>query len=206
MVWIAAAGWVGYGVALAAVRVTLGRRWRGTRFVALDPRRLTAAEWVASVLAAVAGPAAVGGTVLAAVDGRSAPGPWVVAGAAGMAAGIGLMVWAQLEMGASWRIGVDHGDTTPLITTGPYRWVRNPIYTAMVMASAGAAAVTGSRLVAVGLVAAVLFAEWQVRVVEEAWLLGRHGDGYAQWAAGTGRFVPGIGARRPPGRAPLGLR
>ena len=46
---------------------------------------------------------------------------------------IGLVatLWAQMAMGISWRIGVDPSEATPLVTAGPFRLVRNPIFTAM---------------------------------------------------------------------------
>ena len=45
--------------------------------------------------------------------------------------GIGLAFFAQLAMGDSWRIGVDPEERTALVTSGPFRLVRNPIYSAM---------------------------------------------------------------------------
>src|SRR2546423_7851849 len=52
-------------------------------------------------------------------------------------AGLGILatVWAQFAMGASWRIGVDDTERTALVTGGPFRWVRNPIYTSMLLFS-----------------------------------------------------------------------
>ena len=37
------------------------------------------------------------------------------------------------EMGESWRIGVDPSETTTLVRTGVFGWVRNPIFTAMLV-------------------------------------------------------------------------
>ena len=45
--------------------------------------------------------------------------------------GIAATVYAQLDMGDSWRIGVDPSETTTLVRTGVFGWVRNPIFTAM---------------------------------------------------------------------------
>ena len=47
-------------------------------------------------------------------------------GAALAVAGMGGSVASQLAMGASWRGDVDPDARTPLVTNGPFRWVRNP--------------------------------------------------------------------------------
>jgi protein-S-isoprenylcysteine O-methyltransferase Ste14 len=49
-------------------------------------------------------------------------------GVACFALGFWLTVRAQLDMGESWRIGVDAGEVTALVTTGVFRNVRNPIF------------------------------------------------------------------------------
>src|SRR5438045_3775532 len=66
--------------------------------------------------------------------GRVLHGSWLgFVGAALAVSGIVATTWAQLAMGASWRIGVDETERTALVTGGPYRQVRNPIYTAMIV-------------------------------------------------------------------------
>ena len=44
---------------------------------------------------------------------------------------------AQWQMGESWRIGVDPAERTGLVTAGVFARIRNPIFTAMVIAAAG---------------------------------------------------------------------
>jgi protein-S-isoprenylcysteine O-methyltransferase Ste14 len=204
--WVAVAGWFGCLAAVATVRVVLGRRWAGTRFVALDARRWTAAEWVAAVLMTPALIGVVGGTI-ASVAGH--PGPGLTRGSGSavpigqLAAGVGLlagavalMVWSQLTMGKSWRVGVDHDERTTLVTRGPFRLVRNPIYTSMVVFAAGVVVLVPTAAVAAGWLAAVLFVEWQVRAVEEPFLARSHRGEFLHWSVGTGRFVPRLGALR----------
>src|SRR5690606_5992160 len=62
-----------------------------------------------------------------------------VAGLTLAAAGMAGTLWAQLAMGDEWRIGVDHGERTNLIAAGPFRLVRNPIFTSMTVGMAGIA-------------------------------------------------------------------
>ena len=99
----------------------------------------------------------------------------------------------QTGMGASWRIGVDPGERTDLVTTGVFAYVRNPIFTAMALAQFGMLLLVPTWVSAAALVALVTAVELQVRAVEEPYLLHQHGSDYADYAARTGRFVPGIG-------------
>lgn len=88
---------------------------------------------------------------------------------------------------------MDRTETTPLVTTGLFARTRNPIYAASILLLLGEAITVPAALTLVGLVAAVGFAEWQVRVVEEPYLIEEHGQAYLGWAASAGRFVPCIG-------------
>ncbi|MCA9511395.1 MAG: isoprenylcysteine carboxylmethyltransferase family protein, partial [Myxococcales bacterium] len=88
---------------------------------------------------------------------------------------------------------VDERERTALVTSGPFAFVRNPIFTFMGVSQAGFALLVPN---AVGLGALALLAvgiELHVRFVEEPYLLRTHGDAYARYAASTGRFLPGIG-------------
>lgn len=126
---------------------------------------------------------------IAALDGAAGH----VAGIVFAIAGICLVFGAQLAMGDSWRVGVDPEERTELVTDGPFRLVRNPIYSAMLPTVLGLVLMVPSALAIAGLL--VLFAglEMQVRLVEEPHLLRTHGDEYTQYAAQVGRFVPGVG-------------
>ncbi|HEY2502194.1 MAG TPA: isoprenylcysteine carboxylmethyltransferase family protein [Mycobacterium sp.] len=110
--------------------------------------------------------------------------------------GIAATVYAQLEMGDSWRIGVDEQETTTLVHTGVFGRVRNPIYTAMFTFGLGIALVTPNLVACVGFVLLVSMIELQVRRVEEPHLLRTHGAAYRAYTASVGRFIPGIGLIR----------
>jgi protein-S-isoprenylcysteine O-methyltransferase Ste14 len=115
------------------------------------------------------------------------------AGVTLMVAGSLLTVWAQLAMGASWRIGYDPAERTALVTGGPFRFVRNPIYTAMLVTMIGLALALPNVVSATLLVVSCVALEIQVRAVEEPYLLVTHDGEYAAYAARTGRFVPALG-------------
>jgi protein-S-isoprenylcysteine O-methyltransferase Ste14 len=107
--------------------------------------------------------------------------------------GIATTVYAQLDMGESWRIGVDKSETTTLVRTGVFGWVRNPIFAAMMMFGLGFALLTPNPVALVGFVLLVITIELQVRAVEEPYLLATHGTSYREYCADVGRFVPGVG-------------
>ena len=66
------------------------------------------------------------------------------AGLALWLAGCALRLWAVLSLGRHWRIGQDEGDATHhYVANGPYRFIRHPINTALIIVSAGQGLLTG---------------------------------------------------------------
>ncbi|MGQ0826730.1 MAG: methyltransferase family protein [Actinomycetota bacterium] len=103
---------------------------------------------------------------------------------------------AQLAMGDAWRIGVNPTERTQLQQHGPFALVRNPIFSAMVVAGLGIVALVPNVAAVAALLLVVVGIEVQVRAVEEPYLLGAHGHAYRRYASTTGRFVPGVGRLR----------
>lgn len=110
-----------------------------------------------------------------------------------------LMLAAQLDLGASWRVGIDQGARPGLVTGGLYRYSRNPIYVAMLTALLGFALLLPSWISLGLLIGAGLGIRRHVRD-EEAYLARTYGEEYRRYAARVGRFVPGVGRLRAPGR------
>jgi protein-S-isoprenylcysteine O-methyltransferase Ste14 len=108
-------------------------------------------------------------------------------------AGIIGIVIAQAAMGASWRGDVDPEAHAELVTTGPFRWVRNPIFTASAVASLGVALMVPNAIALAMLVAILATYQIQVRLVEEPYLERVHGERFRAYAERTGRFLPRIG-------------
>jgi protein-S-isoprenylcysteine O-methyltransferase Ste14 len=119
-----------------------------------------------------------------------------VAGVALATSGIVLTVWAQLQMGDSWRIGVDPNETTALVDTGVFGLVRNPIYTAMLIFEFGITLVAVNFVSIAGFLLTFAALELQVHRVEEPYLLAKHGATYRDYIGRVGRFVPGFGLIR----------
>ena len=105
---------------------------------------------------------------------------------------------AQLSMGESWRIGVDEGEETRLVTTGLFARVRNPIFSFMGLSQLGLVLLLPTPIAALGALLSTLGVVLQVRFVEEPYLARTHGTDYHRYTARVGRFLPGIGRTRPP--------
>ena len=175
-------------------------QWRATGatgFVGIGGRP-GSPEWIAGVLFVVALLMGAAAPVLA-VAGMLEPVEALDregVGFAGLAlalAGITGTLHSQVAMGSSWRIGVDPGERTELVTSGPFALVRNPIFAAMIPTALGLTLMVPSLLAVIGFAALIIALELQVRVVEEPYLLRAQGQAYADYAARTGRFAPGIG-------------
>ena len=153
-------------------------------------------RWCAGVLfvfALVLGAAAL---TLAAADVLPAPGGLdglALFGLVVTVAGTIAVLAAQTGMGASWRIGVKETERTELVTHGLFTVVRNPIFTAMTSVQIGLTLMVPTWLSLAALGCLVVAVELQVRLIEEPYLMQLHGTAYLNYAAVTGRFVPGIG-------------
>ena len=108
-----------------------------------------------------------------------------------------LMLAAQLDLGASWRVGIDEGARPGLVTRGLYRYSRNPIYVAMLTALLGFTLLLPTWISLLLLIGAGLGIQRHV-TDEEAYLARAYGEEYRCYAVRVGRFVPGVGRLRPP--------
>jgi protein-S-isoprenylcysteine O-methyltransferase Ste14 len=162
------------------------------------------AGWWGGVLFIVAIVLGLAGPILA-VTGVVVADPPVAVQVSGLVlalAGFAATLAGQVGMGSSWRVGVDPAERTTLVTTGVFGLVRNPVFSAMVVAQAGVLLMVPTWPSLLALVALVVAVELQVRAVEEPYLRTSHGSAYVDYAARAGRFVPGIGRLR----APVGAR
>lgn len=66
---------------------------------------------------------------------------WILAGigAALVAAGLGLAIWARIHLGRNWGMPMTQRVEPELVTSGPYRLVRHPIYSGLLLAVLGTA-------------------------------------------------------------------
>jgi protein-S-isoprenylcysteine O-methyltransferase Ste14 len=188
-----------FAIAFAG-RVLIQLRMTGSTGIAGITGRPGSAEWLGGVLFLVSVVVLPTGVVLHANE--TIEPIDALDGSFGHSLGIALFAlgcsgtfYAQLAMGASWRIGVGEEDRTELVTRGPFGFVRNPIYSAMIPAFSGIVLLSPTWLSLAGLALLVIGIEIQVRLVEEPHLMRSH-PGYPKYAARVGRFVPGLGRLR----------
>jgi len=112
-----------------------------------------------------------------------------------MFGGLALLVAAQLDLGASWRIGIDEEASPGLVTSGLYRFCRNPIFLGLLLVVAGYALLLPTML-SLALLPGFYIGIRQQTAVEEAWLLRTYGEPYREYARRVGRLLPGLGRMR----------
>ncbi|MFA5708023.1 MAG: isoprenylcysteine carboxylmethyltransferase family protein [Mycolicibacterium sp.] len=153
---------------------------------------LAGAGFIAAILAGLAAPLLQLLGILAPVAALNAS--WIqTSGTVLAVAGIAATLYAQRDMGLSWRIGVDPSETTTLVRNGVFGLVRNPIFTAMLVFAAGITLMTPNPLALAAFLVLLATIELQVRVVEEPYLNAAHGQAYRDYCEMVGRFVPHIG-------------
>jgi protein-S-isoprenylcysteine O-methyltransferase Ste14 len=188
-----------HGVAAPAFSVTLGvwvafevimtirQRWLAGGRPPHDPSGYVL--WVALT-----------GSVIAAVSvGRADPLPWpggrvwpVVAGLVLVYAGIGLRAWSIATLGRLFQYRIEVQPGHRVVSDGPYRYVRHPSYSGIVLVLIGIALATGDVL-SVIVVAVLGSIGLAVRIrAEERQLTDALGAQYERFAASRKRLVPGV--------------
>lgn len=98
-----------------------------------------------------------------------------------------LMCWRK--MGKDWRMGIDPTEKNTLIISGPYSFVRHPIYAlSSLLMIVSVIAVPTIVMIVVGVIH-LSFLQWEARR-EERHMLSVHGETYADYMRQVGRFVP----------------
>jgi protein-S-isoprenylcysteine O-methyltransferase Ste14 len=103
--------------------------------------------------------------------------------------GVGIAIWARYHLGEYWSGKVTIKTDHKLINTGPYEYVRHPIYSGILLALAGTALAIGAwRGIAAFLLMLVVFlAKIQQ---EERMLTAQLGEGYLEFKRRTGMLIP----------------
>jgi len=103
--------------------------------------------------------------------------------------GLGFTVWARLVLGRNWSGTVTIKKDHELVQAGPYRWVRHPIYTGLLLAFFGTALALGEWR---GLLACCLaLAAFVIKLrIEERWMTELFGPAYLHYQKRVRRLVP----------------
>lgn len=115
--------------------------------------------------------------------------PFYGIGLALTVAGLAFSVWARFQLGSNWSASVQVKEQHQLVRRGPYRFVRHPIYTGILVAFVGTALAQDrwrSLLAVVVMLAGLLY---KLRL-EERWMTETFGDAYRDYRRHTKALVP----------------
>jgi protein-S-isoprenylcysteine O-methyltransferase Ste14 len=111
-------------------------------------------------------------------------------GAVVFAGGIALAIWSRVQLGRNWGMPMTQKAEPKLVTSGPYRFVRHPIYSGLLAGLLGTALVTNL----IGLVIVVILGGYfyYCASVEEKNLTAIFPTAYPKYRTGTKMFIPFI--------------
>jgi protein-S-isoprenylcysteine O-methyltransferase Ste14 len=118
---------------------------------------------------------------------------WVTAGGVVvMWLGLAIRVWAVLTLGQAFRTTVEVDAGQAVVQSGPYRWVRHPAYTGLLVLLAGLGLAMGNWLSLAACAVLPVLAVLRRISVEEDELTRVLGDSYEAYRMRTRRLVPGV--------------
>ena len=109
--------------------------------------------------------------------------------AAGMVASIPLFFWLFSKLGKNVTPTTQVREQASLVTSGPYKWVRHPLYSVATMQVFLLSLAASNAFFAATALMTLLFLTWRTPK-EEARLIERFGDEYREYMRRTGRFLP----------------
>jgi len=107
-------------------------------------------------------------------------------------AGFLLLEWSHRALGRNWSDQPRITETQQLVQSGPYRWIRHPIYTSFLLILGSTLLITANWFVG-GLWIAAVSSDGLIRIrYEEAAMLKKFGDDYIDYQRRTGLILPRI--------------
>lgn len=121
--------------------------------------------------------------------------PWVrwVAGLGLLAFYLVFFSWTHIALGKHWSRLVEIHRDHALIMTGPYRFIRHPMYSAFFLSAFGMYFLTANWLIFGIYFIAVAFMYFTRVRSEEEMMIEQFGDTYKNYMNRTGRLLPRIG-------------
>lgn len=111
-----------------------------------------------------------------------------VVGVVLLVSGLGLAVWARIYLGRNWGMPMSEKEEPELVTSGPYRFVRHPIYSGILLGFLGTALATNLYWL-IGLVVLGAYFIYSA-TVEERLLTKSFPDAYPRYRARTKMLIP----------------
>ena len=187
--------WFALAVFLASLSISTQRRWRARRAGGAIPRSqeppgliagriLVALPLFGGVLAYVASPHWMAWASLS-----------VPSWARWLGAALGILVvpslfWVLSTLGTNVSETVFTKQQHQLVTTGPYRWVRHPLYTGGIALFVSIGLMAANWFILLWAVVALIAVRLVVIPREEAQLVATFGDAYRRYRGGTGSLLP----------------
>ncbi|MHB1206814.1 MAG: methyltransferase family protein [Rhodospirillaceae bacterium] len=105
--------------------------------------------------------------------------------------GLGFSVWARVHLADNWSAAVTVKEGHELIRSGPYKYVRHPIYTGILIAILGSVVLADRWVAFLGL--ALMTASFVVKLrIEERFMADQFGDAYQLYKKEVAALVPGL--------------
>lgn len=104
-------------------------------------------------------------------------------------AGYAGTIWCYVIMGNAWRIGINREEKNRLVTDGPFRRIRHPIYAFQDLMLLGAVLLLPT-ICSIAILLLHLLCVFAKARDEEAYLITVHGEDYRQYMGRTGRIFP----------------
>jgi len=103
--------------------------------------------------------------------------------------GLCVAIWARVTLGGNWSSAVAFKENHKLVTSGPYRFVRHPIYTGMMAMFLGVAVYLGAIVSFLGIL--FLFASFWIKSRQEERLMEKHfPKEYGKYKKTTKALIP----------------
>jgi protein-S-isoprenylcysteine O-methyltransferase Ste14 len=104
------------------------------------------------------------------------------------ACGIALAVWARLHLGRNWGMPMTQRAEPELVTSGPYRSIRHPIYSGLLAAMLGTALV--NNVLGLIVVAVLVPYFYYCGIIEERNLTATFPEAYPEYKSKTKMLIP----------------
>ena len=106
-------------------------------------------------------------------------------------AGMAFAVWARVHLGRNWSSAPMIKQQHELIRTGPYRWVRHPIYSGLLLSAVGTFLVNGKVRGVLGVV--LIYVAFVIKSrIEEEFMVRTFGGQYDEYRRTTGAIFPRV--------------
>lgn len=106
------------------------------------------------------------------------------------AAGVAIAIWARVNLGRNWGMPMSLREGHELVTTGPYRWVRHPIYSGFLLVMLGSAFTDGAFWLVILIISAGYFI--YSAKAEEKTMMEQFPDQYPAYMKRTKMLVPWV--------------